>query len=449
MNRRNLIKTLFISIIALGSLSGCDASKVADSMLPLPETIQREGTNITSITFENVPEQIPIGYFDTFEIYLKIVYSDNYIEEYPLRMANFPDELRTIFNTVGNHSVTIAFRKQEIQYDFNVVAGKPYYLIRYYNYEGRLVQQEKIIPGDKPTKAAPTDSKYTDRPNDSLFKYEFVRWDKEVDLEHVAIEDMDIYPLYHKIQKRYDMGKTVVPTGEGHNFRVLKADRNDYYNVYSAYVYLGRIDRIPFIYSAPTSVTTSSISGDLYFDLEAHNKDYYTNEIVQDIYAKAMNVDTTNYDQHFESSSHSAVNPEFYCGVDFDLGNYTNNNVYTLFEGDTSYTEIYPNSISSFVDEHDQNHKYNYNMRAAGDFIDGYYRASIETSVDVVLNMHFQLDSSLKYYFTEYEYYFFFNKNNTYPVAEYNDTTSYNSTGTILSYDMNELESLVLEVVGE
>ena len=163
-----------------------------------------------------------------------------------------------------------------------------------------------------------------------------------------------------------------------------------------------------------------------------------------------MSVDTSNYDDYFDSGTKSPVAPDFYCGDDFNLGNYTNNNVYTLFEGDTSYTEIYKNALATFVKEHDQNSKTSYQMRKADDFIDGYYRASIETSIDVVLKVNFNaFNVSGKYSFTEYEYYFFFNKNNTFPVAEYNDTTSYGSTGNKLSFGLTDLENVMNEVVGE
>ena len=450
MKRRNLVKTLFVSTFAILSLSGCDTQAVASSLLPSVESIQREGINIESITFENVPEEIKIGYFDTYEIYLKLVYSDGIIEEFPLTMASFPDEVRHVFNTVGEHTVTIAFRGSEVTYTFNVVAGKPYYLIRYFNYEGRLISQEKVIPGNKPTIEVPTDPKYTDRPNDALFKYTFVRWDKEVDKDKEAIEDIDIYPVYNKLQKRYDSSKTVVSTGEGHNFRLLHSGNGGYGHYFEAVLYLGRIDRVPLIHSTYVESTTPSISGDLYFDLGEHTAIEYTSALIAEIYSKAMVVDTSNYNSHFEplNSGSDPVNPVFYNDSGFDINSKTNNNAYALFEGDTSYTDLYKNNLRTFVNEHDSNNKSHYEINASSDLTTGnpYYRAAIETSVDVIVDVHFN-DLNGKYQIQDFTYYFLYNKNNTYPVAEYATTNEFGSTGNKISFNMTHLENVMNEVV--
>ena len=450
MKRNKLFKTLFVSVLSLIALAGCDAS-IADSLLPDHNTIIRDGTNIESITFENVPEQIPVGYFDTFNIYLKIVYEDGYVEEYPLTMASFPDDIRHSFNTVGSHKVTIAFRGNEVGYDFNVVSGKPYYLIRYYNYRGNIIDEEKVLPGNKPTIEAPTDSQYTNRPNDTLFKYEFIKWDKEVDRDHEAYQDLDIYPTYHKIQKRYDVSRNVIPTGQGHNFRVLFANYSgEYYQQYGAYIYLGRIERIPLIYSETESTTTPSISGELYFDLEhGSTKADHASNIVHEIYSKGMAVNTSDYNEHFKAGSGaSPVAPDFYFEKGFDVSSATHDNAYALFEGDTSFTELYQNNIYEFVEAHDKDNKISYNNNCSSDLTPGnpYYRASIETNVDVVLSVMFDTLSD-KYKILEYNYYFLFNKNSAFPVVEYAENDQFNSTGNKLSFTMGELENVLTDVV--
>ena len=442
MKKIRLFTTLLTSAFALCAITGCtqQEQQEIESYIPAPEVVQHEGVNIKSITFENVPKEIKIGYFDHYEIYLKIVYSDDSIENYPLTMSNFPEALKTTFNTVGSHTVTIAFRGQEITSTFNVVEGKAFYLIRYFSHDGHVLAQEKVAPGDKPTINPPEAPQITD----PMYKYEFLDWDKTIDKTTQLTQDIDVHPKYQKTQKRYHASKAVVPTSNTEHLQLISANYSGaYYYTYSAYIYLGRIDRVPLLYSDYQSTS----GGDLDSSVSYHDttKEAEASALADEIFAKSLTIDTSHFSDYFADTitGTDPLSEAKNTGTSDDF-----NNASVMFEGDTSYCSLYANSLESFVSSHCEEHPFTYHMKAASDLAEGnaYYRAAIETSVDVVMKAVITTTTD-KPKFTSFEYYFLLNSSNTFPVAEYSNETGFISTGNKLTYSMEELSTLLNKVV--
>lgn len=450
MKKFRFLTTLFASFISLSSLAGCTnppTQAEIDAFLPPVSSIQKEGLNIESITFINIPAAgIPVGSFDSFDIKLKIVYSDASEEYYPLQMDNLPDSLKILFNTVGEHTVTIAFRGEEITYTFKIIEGVDHFLIRYFSYDGTLLLEEEVAPAGKmvgPVPSVPT------RSADSLYTYTTLGWDKTIEPGVTLItRNMDIYPLYRKTQKRYDVTKQTVPTFDGGKMRVMSSNYDSYYHFCDAYIYAGRINRVPLLASPETPKATTSISGNLFFDT-SKTKAEHKESLVQNIYNEALNVSTANYDDYFTDLSNTT--PVGYGVGDSINFEYINSNV--LFEGDSSYSEVNKDSLSSFIDLYDGsdiNHWYSYDIRQSLDLMTGneYYRCAIEGSVDVVIRaQYYYLSSSeKKVQFMYYTYYFLVNNINTFPVTEYAIDDNFSRSGNQISFNMADLSSLLINI---
>ena len=456
MKKSRLFTTLFASILSLSALAGCttpasegDVKAAISSIIPNPESIQKEGLNIKSVTFENVPAQIPVGSFDTFGIQLKIVYSDDSVETYPLVFENLPDNIKIALNTVGSHDVKIFFRGEETTHTFNITQGDARFLVRYFSYDGHIIQREEIIPGNAVVHSAPSADKMV-RPADSLYKYSFYKWDDNV--SHVSPGEIigqsyDIYPEYTITQKRYDASKKVVPTIEDEHLRLLKYNKSQYQ--FDAYIYVGRIDRVPLLYSekANKDSVTPPYEGELYFDVSTkEQKEEAALSVIHEIRDQALNVDTSHFTDLFKDSTHKPANPEY---LNYNLV-LTDLNDYILFDGDTSYTPMYNDSIFSFVESNTEDNKTSFSVNPASDLIAGnqYYRVAYETSVDIVIDMVVNTIGN-EYQIMNFNYYFLINKNNTYQVTEYTDISGeFNSTGTKLSYNMYDLRHIVDQIVG-
>ena len=454
MKKFRLFTTLFASVLSLSALAGCttppsegDVKAAISSIIPSHESIQKEGLNIKSITFENVPNEIPVGSFDTFGIQLKIVYSDDSAETYPILFDNLPENLKVALNTVGSHEVKIYFRGEEVPYTFNITEGAAMFLVRYYSYDGHIIQREEVSPTSEVVHGAPSADKMV-RPADSLYKYSFIKWDQPDPVGTVIGHDIDIYPEYQITQKRYDVTKEVVPTVDGEHLRLLNYNKSDYYHQLNAYIYVGRIDRVPLLYSekANKDSVTPPYEGDLYFDVSTkEQKETAALDVIDEIYSKAVTVDTSHFTDLFKASTYNPTNPEF---VNYNL-NLTDLDDYILFDGDTSYSQMYNDSILSFVEGHTEEDKTSFKINPAEDMIAGnqYYRAAFETSVDVVIDIVVNTIGN-EYQIMNFYYYFLINKANTYQVTEYTDSSGqFNSTGTKLTYNMYDLKHVIDKVM--
>lgn len=454
MKKIKLLTTLFVSALAMSSLAACTTPSQADikAVLPAVSEIHKEGLNIESVTFENIPNEIPVGSFDSFDMKLKIVYSDDSIEYYPLLIENFPDSLKLLFNTVGSHTVTISFRGKEVTYTFNVTQGPTYFLVRYFSYDGRIIQREQVVPEvGKVTAAAPSEDKVK-RESDPLYHYDFLDWSENLEVGEIINSSHDIYPEYKITQKRYDASKQVVPTVKDTHLRLISVNKSgEYYGQYGAYIYLGRIDRVPLLYSASAEkdVTLTPYEPKLYFE---HADESGTATVINEIYNESIIVDTTDFDAKFKDSSKSPKAPVL-VNTNFNV---PNPDVPILFEGDTSYSELYQNSVYSFVTSHGSSNVTEFSINPAENMLEGnkYYRAAIETSVDVIIYAQFDTNDVVepgkpkRYQFTNFEYLFAINNSNTYKVTEYTDSSGeFNSTGTKLTYSMSDLDAILKNVV--
>ena len=451
MKKFRLLTTLFSAVLSMGALSACTVPTEADihAVLPAPSEIQKEGLNIESITFENVPDKIPVGSFDSFGMKLKIVYSDGSIEEYPLLFDNFPDNLKLVFNTVGKHTVTIAFRGQELTYTFNITEGQTFFLVRYYNYDGKIVQREQVDPSvGKVTAPAPNPDKVK-RDSDPLYHYSFNGWSEDLPVGTIIGTDYNIYPTYQVTQRRYDVSKQVVPTFENGSLRLIQSNYTEYYKQGGAYVYAGRIDRVPLLYSESKDkeTTTPPYSGELFYEFtNGEEQKAVATSVLEEIYDKAMDVDISDYNDIFMPGMNSdPINKVF------DMNDLTiaNPDYPILFEGDTSYSEMYHDAIYKFVGTHGSSNKTSFNINPASNMLEGnkYYRVAIEASVDVFIEALFYAQGE-KYQFIDFSYHFLINSVNTYIVTEYTDSSNkYNSTGSILSYTMSDLDAVLRKVV--
>lgn len=454
MKKFRLFSALLVSAFAINALSSCTG---INDELPDPQTIIKDGLNINSITFENVPDELKVGYFDSYKIYLKIVYSDNSEEQYPLTMGTLPKSVKHLFNVVGNHTITIAFRGQEVPYTFNVVPGREYFAVTYYSYDGSVVQREEVNIDDEGyaivTKAAPT---CPNRPEDTLYIYSNPRWEEEIAVGTELIGDFNIYPIYDRAQKRYN-NKELVSTTDGNPFRILNVNRSGAYNgIYSTYLHVGRLERVPLAYSEPVEKTTSSIHASLYFDNSTSEKiTNNTEAILREIHSKAFDVNTSNYSTYFTTlgggGSHKIDNPNIYNGEAYDIRSTLGDNPLTMLEGDTSYTPIYVDNIYSFVKGLDEDHKDEFDINFPDDLLPtstNYYRGAIEGSVDVIMKVTYEYrEFKTTIELRDLEYYFLYNKESTFHNPEYSNTTNFVAVGNKLSFNMQEFSKVLKDAV--
>ena len=452
MKKFKLLSTLLISAFSICALSGCTMEEMnINDELPSSESIIKDGVNIESITVENVPNAIPIGSFDTWGMYIKLVYSDTSEETYPLTISTLPKSVRHYFNVVGEYTLTLAFRG-EVTYTFNVIEGVEKYTVTYYSYNGEVVQREDVIPGGSAHMAPPA---VPSRPEDALFTYSNPRWDKTVPLEEELFTSYDVYPLYDKIQKRYN-SRELMPTSEGQPFRILKADSSDYYGEHEVWLHVGRLERVPLIYSEPQEKTVSPTSVSLYFDNSSITKtEENTGRLQEEILAKSFNVDTSHFSDYFVASgSNPITNPILFNGDGFNIRNKLNNdNPLTMLKGDTSYTPLYLDNVYTFVKNLGEDNKDEFEINFPQDMIDtntNYYRGAIEGSVDVVAKISYNtlLESQQnKILFRYLEYYFLYDASNTFHNAEFSNTTTFGAAGNRITFNMAQLDKVLKDAL--
>ena len=452
MRKGRLILTLLSSVFAISTLAGCTPSALN---LPPVETIQKDGLNIKSITFENVPDEIMVGYFDTYGIYLKIVYSDDSFEEYPLKMKKLPDQVKEKLNTVGKHTVTIAFRGEEITYIFNVVPGIEKFVVRYLTYDGVVIAQEDVKPSS-PHITIQIPSGPARNP-DSLYFYEFSRWSEILTHETLIYHDMDIYPLYNRTQKRYFPKYPDSNTDTPSNMRILYAHAdNAHYGIYSAYIHLGRLDRVPMLYTEPQPASTHTYNASLYYDYtDGESVQNCAYNLGKEIFNKAFNV---NYDRASDYYSYmvgagTLTEPLIYSNKTDDLDNKMEGHTYTSFNSGLEISKLNASHLLQFVENHGPQSSDDFVINVPDDVSSGYTRGAIEANVDVVLHLQFMRGTSVSSQYYHYDlysikYYFMVDQVNTYHTVEYdsNQTFGAPSGQDLISFNMQQLNKILQEV---
>ena len=443
MKIKRLLTALFVSILSMGVMTGCTEEEISQAVLP---NYQKEDLNITSITIENIPEEIQIGYFDSYEMYFKVVYSDESVEQFPLRMINLPESMKQKLVEVGTYTFSIYFRGKELTYTFNVVPGVEEFVVTYYSYDGHVIQVEHITPGDHAKQPAPSGP---ERAMDPLYVYEFKEWDRIVTPETTIYEDLNIYPLYTKTKKRYS-SKPLVPTSNGGIFRLLK--RNETAGKYEAYFHVGRIERTPLLFSGSYPISTyPSFHISLGYGHFEDDDDlrYQIDATTRRVYLNAFDVDTSDWTTYFTFGEGLSVEtPKIYLYDDFDVTQALDSTL-TLFEGETSYSELHRENMSAFVSYYDvTNHTEEFDITVPSD-IDStmaYYRGAIEVSVDFLLHVQFELNDN-KLNFSQFEYIPLIDMSTIYHDAEFSINHDYNPVGEKVVFDMEELNDEIRRAI--
>ena len=387
MKRSRLFGTTILLAVAMLTV-GC-SDPVPAGFLPDPEDIVREGENIESILFKNIPNEIPVGSandFDKLNIYLEITYSSGATEQYPVRWRNLSQKMQEMLQTVGRHTVTIAFRGQEIETAFNIVAGVEAWTVRYLTYDGVLLYEEKVTPGHKISYIPEGPS----RKPDSLFIYDFSRWDKEIS-DQIVADNMDIFPLYNKKQKRYYV-LTPDPTTDTLPYRVVYYPHNDYYHSYELYIHLGRIERVPLLYKSPAIHHNEGTEDTHTYTLgyNSSNIDGELNTLAASLYNK-----TINFPYNESTASHIWGDRKglVHAGSDaVDKENSTHIELRrkTSFEDHYADAYVYDTHIREFV-ENSTDNAYEFDFKVPGESQTSWYRGAVEASIDVTLVMKYML----------------------------------------------------------
>ena len=150
-------------------------------------SIQKEGTNIKSIIFDNVPTTaIKVGHFDEANINLKVTYSDNKTQLFHIVEDWLPEEYQHYLGEAGSYTVNIIFRGNTIPLNFTMEANDaaPQYQVTFYNYRGNVLESYSI--------SHRLDAVYHGVVEERE-GFVFTGWDKSLYGVH---KDMSYYPVY-------------------------------------------------------------------------------------------------------------------------------------------------------------------------------------------------------------------------------------------------------------
>lgn len=163
-----------------------------------PEKPDRE-KEITSVEVLNIPNEIPIGYFDDFDVKYRLNYSDGTKEEFPLKEELFPGSFReSVFGTVGVHNIALVFRGVKVNLTLNIVVSDRIYTVNFIDYDGTVLYTQQVPYDNYPRYQGRTPF----RDNDSFYRYKWIGWDPE----HPLITgDLDIHAVYSQTAKNNDM----------------------------------------------------------------------------------------------------------------------------------------------------------------------------------------------------------------------------------------------------
>ena len=129
------MKRLLPLISLLFLLSSCQAG------------IQKEGKNIKSMYFDNVPTSaIKIGEFNNAGITLNVTYSDNKTQAYPVTEDWLPEEELHYSGEPGTYEVKILFRGKTVRLSFAMESNEnaPKYNVTFFDYQGKIVEKYMI-----------------------------------------------------------------------------------------------------------------------------------------------------------------------------------------------------------------------------------------------------------------------------------------------------------------
>ena len=152
-------------------------------------SIQKDGANIKSLYFDNVPETpIKVGEFDDAGIVLHVEYSDRTSAEFPVKENWLPEQYLHYLSEEGSYEVNIYFRGKETTLAFTMAnnPNAPQYRVSFLDYQGAEMEsyvlshrKDAVFHGEVPTRAG----------------YTFTGWDQSL---YGVASDMVYRPMYQQ-----------------------------------------------------------------------------------------------------------------------------------------------------------------------------------------------------------------------------------------------------------
>lgn len=429
------MKKGYLGLLLLFTTMAVSCSNPKD-VLPDVAIIQKEGQNITDISFNNIPEEgIKRGLWNSYNISMTVTYADNTNKEIPLPMKSIPREYRNYINTVGTHKITILFRGVPKSYTLKILESDVKFDVNYYTYNGDLIAHYSVEPGD----SIPSVPAALDRREDDRFIYRFTNW--EVDLNNLDINDnYDVYPVYVPSMKRNHFKATesnrtdsvhrVIYQHNGFDYSPTVPDTHTFFH-------LGRIQRAVLGETDVVYQHTQATSGEPHvinanFTFDQNKKIDCVKSVINSAFDYAE--DASTYEEHLYGEGKNYLKtPNYNYMLDqsliHQLGEYT----VTKFADEAANSQIYTGEISALFGSlpASQNVTANVPMNS----LSGYYRIVYEADIDVFA-------SALTYsgngavYMMAYNIYLTYNPATAGFVVDYSATNNFESSGRhLLTYN--------------
>ena len=149
--------------------------------------IRKDGANIKSLYFDNVPDTaIQIAHFDEAGIFLHVDYSDRTSAEFHVTESWLPQEYLHFLGEPGDYSVSIYFRGKEVKLNFSMAENinAPTYRVTFLDQNEQVLDEyrlahrkDALFHGQTPTENG----------------YRFLGWDQSL---YGVSQDMVYRPLF-------------------------------------------------------------------------------------------------------------------------------------------------------------------------------------------------------------------------------------------------------------
>lgn len=337
---------------------------------------------VVSFDVIGMPEEgVKAAAWDSYDIKLRCKYDNNDVRDYPLKVVNFPIEMRHFLGEVGEHTINL-LEQRYVKKGFTVkIIENPDwdgFICRYYDRNKKLLYSEKVgfygSSSYKGEKAIPEEEE------DENYLYRFVDWKYDTDFIR---QDMQFIATYDKIEKRL---YAVKPYDKDYVPIVGKVDESKENG--GALIYLGRVSRVAAIYGEAKEL----IDRDVVLSLPEERFDFpsffleYNRNIVENV---VEYVNVPQYNQHVYGPAGQIVSlANFGHAFASDYRYDWDQKVYLSSREDVTISRKAPynDTLRQVV-----GYLHNEETVSAADNNPGFYRIAVVGSFDVYVDVSFRL----------------------------------------------------------
>lgn len=383
---KKLVTTLFALLLG-SSLIGCNSNVASPNTSTSTFTykaaeeeminVTKEGVEIASIEMEKLPSKgIKIASWDSYNIQMKVMYSDLSTQSFSFKEKHIPLEYRHFLGEVGHHTLSLAINGVDLHFGFDIIPNPDFkgYKCKFYNTRGQseaLVEEVTVGYYQNAVYSGPA-FEDVDINIDTVER--FIGWDYSLNAIH---QDMEFRNVFRNVEKRF-CGRSVTD-----NYHVISTSVNED-SSQSALIYLGRVQSVTINHNSPIYHEKGNAEETFAFGtFNPYNEMW--NEMNESIHKYAFEYNVVpKYNTVFYGNSGAFSNSTtFLANFESKYGEIASTSL-SLEDGDNINTSILPNysttyeMASNFVSE-------TRNLDSNSE--SGYYRLAVTMSYDVYVSV--------------------------------------------------------------